>query len=507
MARALPVTGCFVKHVVSHRYGRVIAVRSLEESIPVQVDWGSGSDPEWVEPEELRNGFRPGDVVEDIPHSNVRQSLGTGRVLDIRELAGHEQLNVQLDASGETRWLAYDRCKLVLPPTTVPDDGADRFLLKTLAYSLDSWNLMTGALDRLDVDPLPHQIDLVHRILKADQRNWLIADDVGLGKTIEVGLLLAALQRRREVRRVLIVCPAGVVQQWKDEMQYKFNEVYQIYGQNFNIDTYADWGTYDRVIVSIDRAKMDIHSNLFRNSRDWDLIIFDEAHHLSKTRNQATTQRYRLAQSLRELTDAFIFLSGTPHQGDTEQFINLLLLLRPNLAQRLGKVFTDSSIIGEIVLRNKKSLATDANGVLLFHGQTSHRLEVPSSPIAIVFDQELQDYLREGYAASDAGGTQGRAIGFVMTIYRKLASSSIAAIEGALERRAHRLVGDAVDGNASEELSDPEVVDALNDGTDGRDVRRVTMPRATALRNDEAGGPLYYGPLTFSVWPVGISPV
>lgn len=469
MAKTLPVSGCLVKHVASHRYGRVIAVRPSEEGTPVQVDWGSESEPAWAQPEELRSGFRPGDVVEDIPYSNVRQSLGTGRVLDIRELAGHQQLNVQLDATGETRWLAYERCKLVLPPTSVADDGADRFLVKVLAYSLDSWNQMTGALDRLDVDPLPHQIDLVHRILKADQRNWLIADDVGLGKTIEVGLLLAALQRRKEARRVLIVCPAGVVQQWKDEMQYKFKDVYQIYGQNFNIDTFADWNTYDKVIVSIDRAKMDVHSNLFRNSRDWDLIIFDEAHHLSKIRNQATTQRYRLAQNLREQTDAFVFLSGTPHQGDTEQFINLLLLLRPDLSQRLGKVFTDPSVISEIVLRNKKSLATDANGALLFHGQTSHRLEVPTSPAAIAFDRELQDYLKEGYAASDAGGTQSRAIGFVMTIYRKLASSSIAAIEGALDRRAQRLAGGAVEENTSEDLSDPEVMDALNDGTDGRD--------------------------------------
>ena len=105
-------------------------------------------------------------------------------------------------------------------------------------------------------------------------------------------------------------------------------------------------------------------------------------------------------------------------------------------------MFSDPTVVAEVVLRNRKSLATDANGNFLFRGQTTNRVEVPLSDSARAFDEQLRSYLRFGYAASEAGGTTGRAIGFVMTTYRKLASSSIAAIERALERRAARLRGE-----------------------------------------------------------------
>ena len=100
-------------------------------------------------------------------------------------------------------------------------DHAARYRLKVLAHALENWNHLTGSLDRLDVDPLPHQIQLVHHILSSGNYNWLIADDVGLGKTIEVGLLLAALKRKGVARRVLVVCPAGLTRQWQDELRAK----------------------------------------------------------------------------------------------------------------------------------------------------------------------------------------------------------------------------------------------------------------------------------------------
>ena len=139
------------------------------------------------------------------------------------------------------------------------------------------------------------------------------------------------------------------------------------------------------------------------------------------------------------MTDAFIFLTGTPHQGKTDQFVNLLMLLRPDLGRRFAHIFTDPSSVAEVVLRNRKSLATDANGEFLFRGQDTHLVKVPLADSAREFNQQLQKYLTHGYAAALAGGNTGRAIGFVMTTYRKLASSSIAAIERALQRRSARL--------------------------------------------------------------------
>ena len=474
----IPGEGCFVAHEQESALGIVVG-SSIEQQTPyVEVNWGANGPTKWHPAAELRNGFRAGHIVQDRPVSNTRRTLGTGTVRAIQRVAGRDLVLVQLHDTGETRLLPYENLvrlrdanlKYQRAEAPEPDHG-ERFRLKALAYSLDSWNQVTGALDRLDVDPLPHQIDLVHRIMTSDQANWLIADDVGLGKTIEVGLLLAAMKRRRQARRVLVVCPAGMVRQWQDEMRYKFNEEFSIYGFDFSINQPSHWSRYDKVIVSIDRAKTDRHSTIFGDSGEWDVIVFDEAHHLSKIEGQAVTQRYQLSEELRKQTDAFIFLTGTPHQGNTLQFINLLVLLRPDLGRRFANVYSDPSVVAEVVLRNQKNLATDTNGNFLFKGQDTHLVEVPLSDPARAFDHKLQEYLRHGYGASEAGGNAGRAIGFVMTTYRKLASSSIAAIERALQRRLARLQGlvgnQAVHYPGGAIFSDME--DAFGEGTDAQD--------------------------------------
>ena len=474
----LPVKGCCVRCGDQGERGTVRESTVKDQSAYVNVLLQNGQR-EWFEATYLRCGFRKGDTVQDSPRSNTARTLGVGTVLNVRELAGREQVLVQLQDSGDTRWMPYQNLVLIrgvkaqyLNPTTSTPDAGERFRLKALAHILDYWNQVTGALDRLDVHPLPHQINLVHHIMNSDHSNWLIADDVGLGKTIEVGLLLAAKKRRRQARRVLVVCPAGMVRQWQDEMRYKFNEDFRIYGDSFLIDHASQWPTYEKVIVSIDRAKSDTHLPVFNDSKDWDVIIFDEAHHLSKIEHQAVTQRYRLAERLRSLTDSFIFLSGTPHQGNSDQFINLLHLLRPDLTQRFHRAFTDPSVVAEVVLRNRKSQVTDASGNFLFRGQKTHLVNAPVSEEAKQFDDQLQVYLRNGYTASAMGGNTGRAIGFVMTIYRKLASSSIAAIERALQRRVDRLQGAARPAAVSHDLpfgDESFDEDAFLEGTDARD--------------------------------------
>ncbi len=474
----VPQKGTFVSHPRRQgALGVVIDIVATGSTVLAEVQWGRRRITEQHPVEELRNGFRPSHIVQDVPRSNTRKSLGTGTVRTLRRIANRDMVLVQLHSTGESRWLPYEHlirlrdASLKFTAAEAPEpDSSKRFRLKALAYALDSWNQVTGALDRLDVDPLPHQIDLVHRIMTSDQSNWLIADDVGLGKTIEVGLLLAAMKRRRQARRVLIVCPAGVVRQWQDEMKYKFNEDFRIYGRDFNINQPSHWATYDKVVVSIDRAKLDNHIPVFVDSGEWDVIVIDEAHHLSKIPNQAPSLRYRIAERLQHLTDRFIFLTGTPHQGQSERFVNLLLLLRPDLERRFDRVFSDPSVVADVVLRNRKSSATDANGKFLFRGQKTLLVEAPSSESAREFDERLQAYVKNGYAASQAGGATGRAIGFVMTIYRKLASSSIAAIERALERRLSRLRDDVKDGYENNQMPRlSEISDEFIEGTDGLD--------------------------------------
>ena len=473
--RPIPGPGCWVAtDSKPNILGIVIDRRVRNDEMEIQVRWGQSGETNWHLLSDLRNGFRRGHIIQDKPRSNIRKTLGTATVRSHRQIAGRDMVLVQLHRTGESRWLPYEtlvRIKdapLKFQRMETENDGAQRFRLKTLAYALDSWNQVTGALDRMDVDPLPHQIDLVHRIMESDHANWLIADDVGLGKTIEVGLLLAALRRRRQARRVLIVCPAGIARQWQDEMRHKFNQDFLIYGHDFLINQPSHWATYDRVIVSIDRAKSDYHSPIFNDSGEWDVIVFDEAHHLSKMPNQAVTQRYRLAETLRNHTDRLIFLTGTPHQGQDTQFANLLMLLRPDLRSRFAKIYSDPSVVAEVILRNRKSLVTDSSGNFIFRGQDTRLVEVPISDEAREFNSDLKRYLTEGYEASQLGGNQGRAIGFVMTTYRKLASSSVAAIERALRRRKSRLMGEALEiSSPTPELD--ELTEEFQEGTDVRD--------------------------------------
>ena len=483
--RLTPAINCWVTLAAERTAGGnirlVIVVDNNDKGTQVLIRWSNSRDPEWQPIHALRSGFYPGLDVQDKPLSNTRRTFGTGTVEAERLIAGRDMVLVQLHKTGESRWFPFENLVGLRNPQTryitaekQDPDAGERFRLKALAYALDSWNKVTGALDRLDVDPLPHQIDLVHRIMTADQTNWLIADDVGLGKTIEVGLLLAALKRRRQARRVLVVCPAGVVRQWQDEMSEKFNEDFRIYGIDFSINQPAHWATYDKVIVSIDRAKSENHLNKFADSGDWDIIVFDEAHHLSKVDHQAATQRFQLAQRLRALTDAFIFLTGTPHQGNNPQFVNLLTLLRPDLRDEFPTIFSNPSLVAEIILRNRKSLVTNISGDFIFRGLDTHKIEVPLTDSARDFDQELQRYLLEGYRAADVGGVHGRAIGFVMTTYRKLASSSVPAIQRSLERRRARIAGDLettlpddIIDVATEAIGDQG--SAYDDGVDGQD--------------------------------------
>ena len=487
---AAPGENCFVAHRDKKRHPELGVVVECDGD-RLCVRWGGAGAVEWHHVSELRNGFRAGHVVQDRPRSNTRKTLGIGTVVAYREIASREMVLVQLHATGESRWLPFEHLARVRDAAWKYEhahlgeaDGAERFRLKVLAYALESWNQVTGALDRLDVDPLPHQIDLVHRIMTSDHANWLIADDVGLGKTIEVGLLLAAMKRRRQARRVLVVCPAGMVRQWQDEMWHKFREDFRIYGLDFNIRQPAHWVSFDKVIVSIDRAKSDAHGPIFSDSGSWDVIVFDEAHHLSKIEGAAVTQRYRLAERMQQLTDSFLFLTGTPHQGKTDQFVNVLLLLRPDLKARFAAMHADPSVVGEVVLRNRKSLVTDASGNFLFRGQDTNLVEVPLSDAARDFDLQLRRYIKYGYAASAAGGVTGRAIGFVMTTYRKLASSSVAAIERALQRRRARLTGE-LDGHSNRipATEFAELEDAFEEGEDGEDDLAALSDDVSVLGN------------------------
>ncbi|WP_334078443.1 helicase-related protein [Microbulbifer sp. M83] len=431
----------------------------------------------WTQPKEYKyeavDGLRSAFKIEmEVQHRTTMigwESLGLGKVLRSRSVAGSEQVLVGFFHSSKRRWLPYQVLEWVKGPAHrfqlnqfEKNGGAERMRLRTLAHGIENWHQSTGALSGLDIDPLPHQIHLVHHIVNSGNLNWMIADDVGLGKTIETGMLISALKRRDEAKRVLLVTPAGLTKQWQEELYEKFGlDGFRIYGSEFTIDEPRHWKMYDHVIASIDRLKSEDHLELLRHAEPWDLVIFDEAHRLSRRQYGMkfdSSQRFDLARTLRPLAKAMVLLTATPHQGKQDKFQSLLQLLRPERKEDIRDLALNPEILGEMVFRNNKSDVTDAEGNFIFHGKTTKSISVGVSPEAVGFDKALQEYLKEGYAAGDRLGFKGNAIGFVMTVYRKLATSSAAAIMAALQRRRLRLMDDGQQAIAELAESDERFV-------------------------------------------------
>jgi hypothetical protein len=474
----VPVMGCWVRRRNARFLGEVRDHRDGDCGLQIKVRWGTGKE-EWVGLADIESGLQIGWTVQDIPCSTTRRTLGVGRVVARRALGGREQILVQLDEDGRSIWLPFENLRRLMDvrmrferAATRVSDHAERFRLRFLAHALENWNQLTGSLDRLDVDPLPHQMQLVHHILSSGNLNWLIADDVGLGKTIEVGLLLAALKRKGQARRVLVVAPAGLTRQWQDELRYKFDQIYEIYGRDFTATQAEHWKIHDHVIVSLDLAKRDDHLLKFQQAGGWDVVVFDESHKLTRYSSGERAQRYRLAEALRHQTDALLLLSGTPHQGYADRFRALLELVRPDLRPQIQALDVYAEIVGQMILRNRKSEVTDADGNFIFKGTQIHRVAVEPSAETQKFQQLLNDYLKRGYKVGESGG-MARAVGFVMTTYRKLASSSVAAIERALRLRLERLSG--VPSGSPQRRNDDLNLDDLSQGGDDQDDLAATV--------------------------------
>lgn len=421
----------------------------------VEVRWAGNGSVTQPFAAQLTSAFAKGHEVYHYPEHEGGTSLGHGRILATRNHLGPTQHLVHFWHLAEARWVPWHSLAALrgVRATFLRGPKADAaeteaLRLRNLAYALEEWNAGTGGLTRLEIDPLPHQLHVVHKILSSGDLNWLIADDVGLGKTIEVGLLLAAL-RQRGLKRVLLVVPAGLTRQWEEELRDKFFlDDFVVYGENVHPESASQWRMYDRMIVSVDRAKMERHRANFALAEPWDLVVFDEAHWLTRREygfQMTKTDRYMVAEQLRRSADAFLLLSGTPHQGRDDQFRAILELLRPGheWRRRFMKLGENPEILSQLVIRNRKADVTDIEGNFLFKGKTSNTISIRPSEDELAFDRALLEYFRMGYAVGRQLGDPGRVIGFVMTTYRKLASSSIAAIAHGLRRRHDRLVGPA----------------------------------------------------------------
>lgn len=190
------------------------------------------------------------------------------------------------------------------------------------------------AMNTSKVDPLPHQIEGVYGyVLRLPRIRFLIADDPGAGKTIMAGLIIKELKLRHLVKKILIVLPGHLKDQWKRELRDRFEENFMLIGREYIDALYGEnpWLRENQIVTSIDFAKReDVLPSL--SSSHFDLVIIDEAHKMSAYRygdNTEKTSRYKLGEILSRNTDHMLFLSATPHKGDPENFRLFLDLLEP----------------------------------------------------------------------------------------------------------------------------------------------------------------------------------
>ncbi len=302
-----------------------------------------------------------------------------------------------------------------------------------------------------------YQLVPVARALQMHRVSLLLADDVGIGKTIEAALVMLELMARRRVRRCLIVCPASLQVQWQEEMESKFHLPFEIIGasevqrlrREFGIHV-NPWNSFPRLITSMDFIKQENHLQTFRAAlqrhssgvalRDWDLLIVDEVHNCTPSGATAGRDSDR-AKMLREISPHFehkLFLTATPHNGYRESFTALLEMLDPLRFTRGPEL--DKDAVKLVCIRRLKDQITDDLGKRKFARLHVDDLKLDSTEVEQQMCDDLDAYCSSRMANAE-GGENTFAIQFALTMLKKRFLSSPHAFW--LSLQTHTRVADA----------------------------------------------------------------
>ncbi|MBU1737087.1 MAG: DEAD/DEAH box helicase [Proteobacteria bacterium] len=321
---------------------------------------------------------------------------------------------------------------------------AQESICRVLAESIVSVNDNWGVFSKSRIALLPHQLWVCHRVLRQWPAHFLVADDVGLGKTIEAGLILWPLLSKNLVKRLLVICPASLVEQW----QYRLRDMFDIRLARYlpEADTpRADfWNTHNQVVASMQTLRddrNDRHQRIFE-AEPWDLLIVDEAHHLNADKDKGGTLGYKLVEGLvrENLTRSRIFFTGTPHRGKDYGFFALLRLLEPDQFSPNRPIEEQLPYLRNVIIRNNKQNVTDMEGNKIFKPISVSSETYSYTEEEAAFYNLLTEFIASGRAyASNLSSTNQNAVMLVLISMQKLASSSIAAIRKALIGRLFRL--------------------------------------------------------------------
>jgi superfamily II DNA or RNA helicase len=300
------------------------------------------------------------------------------------------------------------------------------------------------------LDPLPYQEKAVRQALDADnlRPRILLADAVGLGKTLEIGMILAELVRRGRGERILVVTPRHVLEQMQFELWTRFalpfvrldsvgiQRIRQKLPANRN-----PFAHFKRAIVSIDTLKSDRYL-AHLEKQQWDAVVIDESHNVTND----STQNNRLARLLSKKSDALILASATPHNGKAESFAELIRMLEPSAVTPDGELVEDE--VRRLIIRRHRHSPDVASvvGADWAERLEPHNLMVDANPVEDEIAREFeQTWLHPAAGASPYSGAKTARL-FPWTLAKAFLSSP-AALESTIRERLKRLDTDSEAGS------------------------------------------------------------
>lgn len=294
-----------------------------------------------------------------------------------------------------------------------------------------------------DVRPLPHQIRAVYgELLPRTPLRFLLADDPGAGKTIMAGLYIKELLLRDDVRQCLIVAPGGLVEQWQDELFFKFGLRFdlltnQLIDANVNLNVFE---SNPLLIARMDQLSRNEELQAQLKETEWDLIIVDEAHRMGAHYfggKLEKTKRFLLGEMLGRITRHLLLMTATPHSGKEEDFqLFLTLLDRDRFEGKNTKTANTDGIMRRMV---KEDLLT-FDGKKLFPERRAETVPYELTELEYSLYEQVTAYVREGMNRADrVGGKRKNTVGFALTVLQRRLASSPEAIYKSLVRRTERL--------------------------------------------------------------------
>ncbi|MGD9567044.1 MAG: DEAD/DEAH box helicase [Sedimentibacter sp.] len=303
------------------------------------------------------------------------------------------------------------------------------------------------------VIPLPHQLYVLNRALSNNNIRYILADEVGLGKTIEAGMIINELKARGLIERILVVCPKGLVTQWEQEMEEKFGEKFHVilpsdYKTIKKLTGNDDiYGQFQQVISPMDTIKpLEARAGWSKERVDeyneerifsivnagWDLVIIDEAHRVAGSTGEVS--RHKLGKLLASSCPYLLLLTATPHSGKTEPFLRLVRLLDEEAFPNYNAIVKEQ--VAPFVIRNRKREAIDNEGNRLFKDRFTKVVEIhwdERHSMQKELYEKVTEYVRNGY--NKAFREKKFYIGFLMVLIQRLVTSSTAAIMDTMEKR------------------------------------------------------------------------